>query len=273
MVMQRSPFDTCLPIATFSPASVASPSPGSGVAQKATHSDAAPTGHGNLGIPTLVGDRYQQRFSSLLTTTSTCAVPVPSAPATSSKATRQADRNASKLANVSEFRPPVPAAKRLALWSSPYARRRKLELASSIPDILVEKTYQAVEEALALSTRMAYGSGLLRFHQFCDAFDISEEARMPASAPLLASFVAHCRGSYEGKTISTWLSGVRYWHVFNQAQWNGEDDCKGTSDTHKSWGRSKDIYQLYINTGSRLTWGRSKEKEVKDQTQVKQLFK
>jgi hypothetical protein len=49
--------------------------------------------------------------------------------------------------------------------------------------------------------------------------------------------------------------------------------CKGTSDTHKSWGRSKDIYQLYINTGSRLTWGRSKEKEVKDQTQVKQLFK
>ncbi|KAF9038720.1 hypothetical protein BJ165DRAFT_1321210, partial [Panaeolus papilionaceus] len=62
-----------------------------------------------------------------------------------------------------------------------------------------------------------YGAGLLHFHQFSDTFGISEEDCMPASAPLLASFVAHCRKSYEGKTITLWLSGVQYWHIINQA--------------------------------------------------------
>ncbi|PPQ74199.1 hypothetical protein CVT24_012718 [Panaeolus cyanescens] len=174
-------------------------------------------------------DSYHTRFARTLsdsTNTSQRAFSTSSSEtaSTSSKSTRQTERNAAKLAQSSPFRPPVSAAKRLATWTSPYARRNKDSLSSHLPTSLVSRTFQAVEEAITPSTRSAYGAGLLRFHQFCDTFEISEEDRMPASAPLLAAFVAHCKGSYEGKTISSWLSGIRYWHVINRAPWNGEDN-------------------------------------------------
>ncbi|KAF9043257.1 hypothetical protein BJ165DRAFT_1545520 [Panaeolus papilionaceus] len=220
--MKRSSFDTVIPIGIFSSSSVLPlqirTESGSLGAQNTNPLVTPPTESANPNTPGLSGDQYHQRFSGVLAPTPTITSP----PLTSLSINLA--RNASKLSTVSEFRPPVPAAKRLSMWSSLYARRRKQDMTGAILSQLIKKTYQAVEEAITASTQTVYGAGLLRFHQFCDTFGISEEARMPASAPLLASFVAHCKGSYKGKTISTWLSGVRYWHVFNRAQWFGEDD-------------------------------------------------
>ncbi|PPQ74399.1 hypothetical protein CVT24_001069 [Panaeolus cyanescens] len=168
-------------------------------------------------------DAHHVRFSRTLSDATNQPVEVQPQPSTL-KATRQQERNALKLSKASPFRPPVPAADRLTVWSSPYAQRHRETLSSSLPSTLVDKAYQAVGDAIATSTRVSYAAGLLRFHQFCDDFEISEEDRMPASGPLLASFVAHCKGSYEGKTISSWLSGVRYWHIINRAPWFGEEE-------------------------------------------------
>ena len=149
-------------------------------------------------------------------------------------------RHAPQLANVSHLRPPVLAAHRLAAWSSPYAQRQRQALEAQLPPSLVDNTYRAIHDAIAPSTRFAYvihvtfhltiyplrstyAAGLLRFTQFCDSYGIDEEHRMPASGPLLASFAAHCRGAYEGKTIGSWLSGLRYWHIANRAHWHGDD--------------------------------------------------
>ena len=57
-------------------------------------------------------------------------------------------------------------------------------------------------------TRVSYGAGLLMWHCFCNEKGTSEEARVPASQPLLSSFVAHMAATYSGKTSSGYLNGV-----------------------------------------------------------------
>ncbi|KAJ6611708.1 hypothetical protein B0H10DRAFT_2055371 [Mycena sp. CBHHK59/15] len=71
-------------------------------------------------------------------------------------------------------------------------------------------------------TRSNYGAGLLRFTQFCDMLSIREEARMPASAHLLAIFASDAAGYTSDSTLSNWLAGLKTWHDINGAQWEGE---------------------------------------------------
>ena len=66
---------------------------------------------------------------------------------------------------------------------------------------------------------MAYGAGLLMWHCFCDEKGTSEEARAPASQPLLSVFVGHLAAAYSGKTISGYLSGLRAWHTLHGLPW------------------------------------------------------
>ena len=81
----------------------------------------------------------------------------------------------------SDFRPPVSAPDRLRAWTSPYSSRNRHHLESSLPQPLVSAAFRVAHDALAPGTRSTYAAGLLRFHQFCDSWGISEEARMPAS--------------------------------------------------------------------------------------------
>jgi len=155
--------------------------------------------------------RFNSSFTSPSTSNSPPAHPTPSA-------------RSALAVEPSPFRPPVIAAHRLAAWSSPFAKRHRQLLKSSLPPTFVDSAYRVVHDALADSTRTTYAAGLLRFQQFCDAWKISEEDRMPASPALLTSFVAHCSGLYAGNTIHSWISGIRSWHVLNQAEWHG--DCE-----------------------------------------------
>ena len=81
----------------------------------------------------------------------------------------------------------------------------------------------AVQGALAPSTKSTYAAGPLRFTQFCDKWDISEEARMPADYALLCAFIGEYKGLQSGNTIRSWLAGLHSWHIMNHAPWHGDD--------------------------------------------------
>jgi hypothetical protein len=46
---------------------------------------------------------------------------------------------------------------------------------------------------------------------------------MPASYGLLCAFIGEYKGTISGKTIRSWLSGIRAWHLANHARWSGDD--------------------------------------------------
>jgi hypothetical protein len=121
------------------------------------------------------------------------------------------------------FRPRVMAADRLFSWRTPYGLSHDDALLAELPPALAESAKMSITGALATSSKSTYGAGLLRFNQFCDRWQISEGARMPASYALLCAFIGNHKGSTSGKTIKSWLSGIRAWHLSNHAPWYGDD--------------------------------------------------
>jgi hypothetical protein len=85
----------------------------------------------------------------------------------------------------------------------------------------VSSLFRVLLASLDVSTRKNYGSGLLRFTQFCDAQHISEDKRMPASESILSAFCASWAGRVASTTVSTWMAGLRFWHKFHGAPWCG----------------------------------------------------
>ena len=123
----------------------------------------------------------------------------------------------------SPFRPRVMAVDRLFSWRTPYGLSHDESLLAELPPALVESAKISIMGALATSSRSTYAAGLLRFNQFCDKWQISEDARMPASYALLCAFIGNYKGTTSGKTIKSWLSGLRAWHLTNHAPWYGDD--------------------------------------------------
>jgi hypothetical protein len=122
-----------------------------------------------------------------------------------------------------ELRPHVPAAERIFSWHTPFSSRHQHDVAQRLPAPLVESAMMAVRGALAPNTKSTYAAGPLRFTQFCDKWNISEEARMPADYALLCAFIGEYKGLQSGNTIRSWLSGLRSWHIMNHAPWYGDD--------------------------------------------------
>lgn len=123
----------------------------------------------------------------------------------------------------SPFRPLVPADRRILMWTTPHSLHTQASMNDEISTRLQEKIYSALLQATSDGTRESYGAGLLRFTQFCDREEVSESLRMPASATLLSAFIAEASGSCTGECIRNWLSGLRLWHLYNRAEWNGKD--------------------------------------------------
>jgi hypothetical protein len=122
------------------------------------------------------------------------------------------------------LRPHVAAADRLFSWHTPYGIAHDRHLANILPSPLVESAKFAIRGALAPSSKSSYAAGVLRFNQFCDKWDISESDRMPASYALLCAFIGENKGSVMGRTVKSWLSGIRSWHLINHARWEGDDN-------------------------------------------------
>ncbi|KAH7926280.1 hypothetical protein BV22DRAFT_1009482, partial [Leucogyrophana mollusca] len=61
----------------------------------------------------------------------------------------------------------------------------------------------------------SYGSGLRKFHLFCDIFSVPESARLPASFAVLHSFAlwAVADPGPDDPVLGKYLSAVRAWHI------------------------------------------------------------
>jgi hypothetical protein len=128
-----------------------------------------------------------------------------------------------RVLESNSFRPRVMAVDRLFSWRTPYGLSHDALLRSELPPALAESAKMSITGALAVSLRSTYAAGLLRFNQFCDRWQISEGSRMPASYALLCAFIGNYKGSISGRTVKSWLSGIRAWHLTNHAPWYGDD--------------------------------------------------
>ncbi|KAJ7610317.1 hypothetical protein DFH06DRAFT_1374698 [Mycena polygramma] len=124
----------------------------------------------------------------------------------------------------SPFRPHVPADRRVLLWTAPFclAVQERFRTVGIRTD-LQAKIFQGLLKATTEQTREGYGAGLLRYHQFCDGQRIPEHARLPADHMILSAFVSDWIGKKSGKCLRNWLSGLRLWHLFNDAPWHGDE--------------------------------------------------
>ena len=121
------------------------------------------------------------------------------------------------------LRPRVAAIDRLFAWQTPHGITHDNFLHQTLPLELAEVAKTSIMGAWAPSTRSTYAAGLLRFNQFCDRWSIPESTRMPASYALLCAFIGEHKGTVSGKTIKSWLSGIRAFHLVNRAEWFGDD--------------------------------------------------
>ena len=125
----------------------------------------------------------------------------------------------------SPLRPAVPADQRLFAWkgvNTPPVNTITHPLIQHFADI-------ASRASLDDSTLIGYGSGLRKFHLFCDIFSIPESERLPASFELLHSFClwavaepspaeALITGDIPFEPISVrsankYLDAIRAWHI------------------------------------------------------------
>ena len=123
----------------------------------------------------------------------------------------------------SHLRPHCLAKDRLRLWTpaSPAPRLTNTPgLSRAEQDRVKETMLHAWEE----DTWVSYGAGLLMWHCFCDGKGIPEEGRAPATQALVSVFIAYLASAYSGRTIASYLSGVRAWHVLHGLPWALEDN-------------------------------------------------
>ncbi|RXW17778.1 hypothetical protein EST38_g8068 [Candolleomyces aberdarensis] len=124
----------------------------------------------------------------------------------------------------SSLRPAVAARDRISHWVTPFSLSQLDSMRAKISFDSIRKINIAAVSSLAETTRTGYGSGLLRFTEFCDREGISEYSRMPASSTLLAAFVADQASKTSSSSINSWMSAVRAWHIINNAPWHGSSE-------------------------------------------------
>ena len=123
----------------------------------------------------------------------------------------------------SPLRPDCPADQRIFLWRGVH------KPSSPTLDIPIITHLADLASRASLEDSSGYGSGLRKFHIFCDIFSIPDADRLPASFPLLNSFVIWAVTEPDTndpvmadgtlfETISTrtarkYLSAVRAWHL------------------------------------------------------------
>lgn len=79
------------------------------------------------------------------------------------------------------------------------------------------------------NTRITYAAGLRHFMEYCDNLvpPVPEDDRMPASKVLLAGFIGSWSSKVSSSSLRNWFSGLRAWHVINDAEWHGNQCCAG----------------------------------------------
>jgi hypothetical protein len=121
------------------------------------------------------------------------------------------------------FHPHIPASEHLHCWTSPHALAHHRHMISQIPISATYTLTNMMLSSLEEKTWSNYGAGLLQFTQFCDANNITEQQCCPASEILISAFIASYAGLQSTNCINRWLSGIKWWHIFQGADWHGAD--------------------------------------------------
>lgn len=125
------------------------------------------------------------------------------------------------------LRPFVRSENRVSVWSSKFYVDRMAAVLDPRRRMMMSKGEEAVLDGLELDTRKIYGSGLKAFAAYCDEYDVPEEERVPASDELICSFVAMASLRKTSKsTMSTWIAGLRAWHLAQGAEWSLEGSSR-----------------------------------------------
>lgn len=135
--------------------------------------------------------------------------------------TPRAPRKGSEI-EPNPLRPHVAAIDCIQAWQTPYSIAFDEELKSRFPDLFCENYFKVLNASLDNDTKEAYGSGILRFTQFCDVYKIPEKDRMPASVVLLSAFLSFYAGKVSGSAVKNWMSGIAAWHAMSGAPWYGD---------------------------------------------------
>ncbi|KAH7917590.1 DNA breaking-rejoining enzyme, partial [Leucogyrophana mollusca] len=105
----------------------------------------------------------------------------------------------------SSLRPPCPASERIFRWRG----------VTSPPPQTIDNPFirylQDCANQASLRDTSNYGSGLRKFHLFCDIFSVAESNRLPASFELLHSFALWAPVSVG--VVRKYLAAVRAWHI------------------------------------------------------------
>ena len=121
----------------------------------------------------------------------------------------------------SSYCPHVLASDQLQFWSSPYAISRRNAIISHIPATISANLMDVMLVSLEEKTQSNYGARLLCFTQFCDTHGIAKADHCPASKVLISAFIASYAGLCSSDCINSWLSGIKWWHIFQGVEWYG----------------------------------------------------
>ena len=91
----------------------------------------------------------------------------------------------------------------------------------STPPHLQRKIRLAMSSAWAPSTRRLYNNSISRFLAFCSSLEVPLSDCFPASEEILCAFAASSLGSRSSSSVRNDLSGIRAWHLFHNAPYNG----------------------------------------------------
>lgn len=83
---------------------------------------------------------------------------------------------------------------------------------SGLTDADVQRTICVLGHAWSEGTAETYGSGLLRYHVWCDRKGVSEADRAPASRELVLAFIAANAGAVSGGYVGASVSAIHAWH-------------------------------------------------------------
>ncbi|KII86881.1 hypothetical protein PLICRDRAFT_114194 [Plicaturopsis crispa FD-325 SS-3] len=89
----------------------------------------------------------------------------------------------------------------------------------SLPASVLLATELVIKKSWAGDTLTGYSAGVKAFSVFCDAYDVPLADRLPASETLICAFVASRAGKYKETSTQNCVSGVRAWHITNNAPW------------------------------------------------------
>ncbi|KAG6327913.1 hypothetical protein ID866_11176 [Astraeus odoratus] len=118
----------------------------------------------------------------------------------------------------SDLCPLCPAKDHIARWL-PH-QNALAEIHMQILADMHDQVQSVILQGWAKSTKLAYGTGLLVYHVFCDSRDIPETDRTPTSSALISMFVSALAGSYAGQTIQGYVYRVHAWHTLNSLPWS-----------------------------------------------------